>query len=233
MSSTKTPRARSLPASTVAPGESAIPVARINRIIKADKDVRVCSKEAVFLIAKATELMLGKLTTQAYHNARMDRRQKMVRYSDLAAAVHAHPAWFYLGEVIPSSLPLSAALELRQANDDLADAPAAVTTAAPTGGEGAAFTGKRVVKGKGRKSAPLPPSGEEGGEEVEMTAADGATSRKTRGKKIVLPAGEGGPDEDEDEFEDDGAEGDDGDEGSEFEDDGAGAGGKGRRMQLD
>lgn len=31
-----------------------IPTARVNRIIKADKDVRLCSKEAVFLIAKAT-----------------------------------------------------------------------------------------------------------------------------------------------------------------------------------
>lgn len=35
-------------------GESKIPVARVNRIVKADKEVRLCSKEAVFLISKAT-----------------------------------------------------------------------------------------------------------------------------------------------------------------------------------
>ncbi|GAA5823499.1 hypothetical protein JCM3770_004480 [Rhodotorula araucariae] len=37
-----------------AAGTSAIPVARVNRIVKADKEVRLCSKEAVFLISKAT-----------------------------------------------------------------------------------------------------------------------------------------------------------------------------------
>lgn len=33
--------------------QSAIPTARVNRIIKADKDVRLCSKEAVYLISRA------------------------------------------------------------------------------------------------------------------------------------------------------------------------------------
>lgn len=33
--------------------QSQIPTSRVNRIIKADKDVRLCSKEAVFLISKA------------------------------------------------------------------------------------------------------------------------------------------------------------------------------------
>lgn len=152
----KKQRLSSMPAPTVAPGVPAIPIARVNKIIKADRDVRVCSKEAVFLIAKATvrfpsllkrdqwvsrrcrvrrdegyvrqlervrarrqhqngallflegyklgrsprqtdllssasprrlaqELMLGKLALQAYQNARMDKRQKMVRYTDLGA----------------------------------------------------------------------------------------------------------------------------------------------------
>lgn len=34
-------------------GTSLIPIARTNRIIKADQDVRLCSKEAIFLIGKA------------------------------------------------------------------------------------------------------------------------------------------------------------------------------------
>lgn len=33
--------------------QSQIPTSRVNRIIKADKDIRLCSKEAVFLISKA------------------------------------------------------------------------------------------------------------------------------------------------------------------------------------
>lgn len=30
-----------------------LPTSRVNRIIKADEDVNLCSKEAIFLIAKA------------------------------------------------------------------------------------------------------------------------------------------------------------------------------------
>ena len=43
-------------------GTSAIPVARVNRIVKADKEVRLCSKEAVFLISKATVRPFSHLT---------------------------------------------------------------------------------------------------------------------------------------------------------------------------
>jgi len=44
-------------------GESKIPVARVNRIVKADKEVRLCSKEAVFLISKATVSCILRLCT--------------------------------------------------------------------------------------------------------------------------------------------------------------------------
>ncbi|GAA6043457.1 hypothetical protein JCM8097_002869 [Rhodosporidiobolus ruineniae] len=193
----KKQRLSSMPAPTVAPGVPAIPIARVNKIIKADRDVRVCSKEAVFLIAKATELMLGKLALQAYQNARMDKRQKMVRYTDLADAVHLHPSWFYLGEVIPTPLPLKTALDLRQANEDLAAAPSAVTTAAPKKDLSGV---KRVVKNKGGKGAgknALSGLGV-GGDGI----AGEVGQRKTRGKKLKLPAGEGGPDEDDFDEED-------------------------------
>lgn len=36
------------------PGVSLLPTSRVHKIIKADKDVRLCSKEAIFLISKAT-----------------------------------------------------------------------------------------------------------------------------------------------------------------------------------
>lgn len=222
--------------------------------------------------------MLGKVTTQAYQNARMDKRQKMVRYTDLctfflsfflslsspfpfrccspltaflsfhtfpptapfsppsasptrpvslppflhlspslppppsssAAAIHTHPAWFYLGEVIPSAMPLSAALALRQANEDLASKPSAVTTAAPA----KKFDGKRVVKNKGGKGAKVAPVGglpqtAAGGWEGEGVGGE-LGKRKTRGKKLKLPVGEGGEGSEGSEFGgSDGAEGDD------------------------
>ncbi|GAA5867338.1 hypothetical protein JCM8547_003312 [Rhodosporidiobolus lusitaniae] len=207
----KKQRTSTLPASTVPAGQAAIAMSRVQRIVKADKDVKICSKEAVFLITKAAELMLGKVTTQAYQNARMDKRQKMVRYTDLSAAVHNHSAWFYLGEVIPHPIPLSVALKNRQENDDVAERPAAVTTAAPSKN----FDGKRVVKSKGGKGKIAPsdlsalgmgPGALGVGEELGQ--------RKTRGKKLKLPAGEGGEGDEDDDFgegEFDG--GDDGDDG--------------------
>lgn len=114
-----------------------------------------------------------------------------------ADAVHFHPSWFYLGEVIPTPLPLKTALELRQANEDLAAAPSAVTTAAPKKDLSGV---KRVVKNKGGKGAGknalsgLGPGGDGIAGEVGQ--------RKTRGKKLKLPAGEGGPDEDDFDDED-------------------------------
>lgn len=35
-------------------GVSALPISRVNKIIKQDKDVKLCSKEAIFLISKTT-----------------------------------------------------------------------------------------------------------------------------------------------------------------------------------
>ncbi|BGP41110.1 hypothetical protein JCM10449v2_005079 [Rhodotorula kratochvilovae] len=173
-------------------GTSAIPVARVNRIVKADKEVRLCSKEAVFLISKATEFMIARMAQQAYEHARLQKKgAKIVKYADLAATCQSEQ-WYYLGEVIPPARPLAAALALRQQNEDVLNAPAAVVTAAPE----RAFEGKRVLKAKGKKGAPL-------------VGSDGtASARKTRGKKISLPAGEGGPDEEsEEEYEDEEDEG--------------------------
>ena len=88
--------------------------------------------------------------------------------------------------MIPTAIPLSAALALRQQNEDVLAGPSAVTSAAPE----KAFSGKRVVKSKSRKS--LDPSNVDGL----------ATARTTRGKKIKLPAGEGGGPEDDFDDED-------------------------------
>ncbi|GAA5824409.1 hypothetical protein JCM11251_000409 [Rhodosporidiobolus azoricus] len=188
----------SLPPSSVDPGQSAIPIARINKAIKADRDVKICSKEAVFLIGKATEIMLGKLTQQAYQHARMDKRAKMVRYDDLAAATHSSPSWFYLGEVIPTALPLSSALALRAANEDL-------TTSIPSSAAGAGKKTPKMPSTVGQKRVIKSKAAKNGGRGTAGLGLDGGELlgevRKTRGKKISLPAGEGGGPEPDD-FED-------------------------------
>lgn len=158
------------------------------------------------LAPTSQEFMIARMAQQAYEHARLQKKSaKVVKYSDLASTCQSDQ-WYYLGEVIPPSRPLHEALSLRQQNEDVLNAPAAVTSAAPE----KAFEGKRVLKSKGKKGQPL-------------VGADGEVgARKTRGKKIRLPAGEGGSgaeegDEDDDE-DDEGASG--GDSESAYEDDG-------------
>ncbi|KAK4054068.1 hypothetical protein OIV83_001093 [Microbotryomycetes sp. JL201] len=88
-------------------GVSQLPVSRVNKLIKLDPDVKLCSKEAVFLIAKLTEGAIGKLTSSAQQNARLRKRNKAVQYSDLAQAVQQRPEWFFLQDVIRPAAPLA------------------------------------------------------------------------------------------------------------------------------
>ncbi|KAF8937849.1 hypothetical protein BGZ58_002057 [Dissophora ornata] len=82
-----------------AKGVTVLPVARVKRIIKEDKDVQMVSNDAVFLISLATELFLESFTSKAYNLAKMEKR-KTVSYKDL--------------DVVPKTTPLSAALEKRR-----------------------------------------------------------------------------------------------------------------------
>ncbi|KAF9970563.1 hypothetical protein BGZ73_006717 [Actinomortierella ambigua] len=77
-------------------GTTALPAARIKRIIKEDKDINMVSNDAVFLISLATELFLESFMSKAYGLAKMEKR-KTVFYKDL--------------DVIPKTMPLSEALE--------------------------------------------------------------------------------------------------------------------------
>lgn len=116
-------RAPPKPSTSADPGVSLLPISRVHKIIKADKDVRLCSKEAIFLISKATvssrrarggrrqdargrgrelmvpsllvlqEFMLGKLTNTAYSSARLQKRAKLVKYQDLCASRPLPSSW--------------------------------------------------------------------------------------------------------------------------------------------
>lgn len=100
-------------ATTTHKGVSVFPVARVQRIIKADRDVDICSKEATFLISIATEIFIRRLTDEAYTNAKLDKR-KHVFYKDLSRAVQQTESLEFLRDAIPTAMPLSSALEARQ-----------------------------------------------------------------------------------------------------------------------
>ncbi|SPO26281.1 uncharacterized protein UTRI_02557 [Ustilago trichophora] len=87
--------------------------ARVARIIKADRDVDICSKEATFLISIATEIFVKKLTDEAYTNAKLDKR-KHIFYKDLSRAVQTTEYLEFLKDAIPTPVALSVALEARQ-----------------------------------------------------------------------------------------------------------------------
>ncbi|KNE57951.1 hypothetical protein AMAG_18359 [Allomyces macrogynus ATCC 38327] len=73
------------------------PHARIRKIIRADPDVNIISADAVFVVAKAAELFLEKLSWVAYETADGERR-RTVQYRDLVAAVELVDEYFSLEE---------------------------------------------------------------------------------------------------------------------------------------
>lgn len=58
---------------------SKLPLARIRTIIKADPDVAIASQESVFLISKATELFIDRLTKDIYRVTQANKRKTIQR----------------------------------------------------------------------------------------------------------------------------------------------------------
>ncbi|KAF9142568.1 hypothetical protein BG015_000750 [Linnemannia schmuckeri] len=100
--------------SGTAQGVTQLPVARVKRIIKEDKDVQMVSNDAVFLISLATELFLESFTAKAFNLAKIEKR-KTVSYKDLATAVTQHDSLEFLQDVIPKTMTLTAAIEKQRA----------------------------------------------------------------------------------------------------------------------
>jgi DNA-directed RNA polymerase I subunit RPA43 len=67
----------------------ALPVGRVKRIMRVDRDIKKVTSEAALLIAAATELFLGSLATGA-HTAAARRGRRTVRAVHVRAAARAH-----------------------------------------------------------------------------------------------------------------------------------------------
>ncbi|PVU85609.1 hypothetical protein BB560_006971 [Smittium megazygosporum] len=76
------------------PGTSIFPMSRVKRIIKEDKSVSLCSKEAVFLIAKATEFFIKSIASDSVELSK-------------ARVVDRVDKYFFLVDIIPPTVPLS------------------------------------------------------------------------------------------------------------------------------
>eukprot|EP01135_Chromosphaera_perkinsii_P010116 Nk52_evm2s2020 gene=Nk52_evmTU2s2020 len=89
-----------------------LPLARIKKIMKSDDDVGLLSQEAVFLVAKATELFAGYMGSEAYKATSRDKR-RTVQYRDVSKLVSDRDEFEFLQDIIPSQVPFRKYLEIR------------------------------------------------------------------------------------------------------------------------
>ncbi|XP_053978866.1 DNA polymerase epsilon subunit 4-like [Hylaeus anthracinus] len=74
---------------------SKLPLGRIKTIIKMDPEVNMVNQEAVFLIAKSTELFIDSLAKESYkHTARM--KKKTIQKRDVESAINNVDALVFL-----------------------------------------------------------------------------------------------------------------------------------------
>ena len=96
MKSAKRPRGSKAPAKAVEEEEEEVsadvqlPISRISKVIRTDKDVNKVGRDALFAIAKSTELFLESLALQSAAVVSKDRR-KTIQYKDFMDGLQQHP----------------------------------------------------------------------------------------------------------------------------------------------
>ncbi|KIY61588.1 histone-fold-containing protein [Cylindrobasidium torrendii FP15055 ss-10] len=129
-------------------GKSLFPVSRVQKIIKADKEIPIVSKEANFLISRATEAFIERLCESAAGVAQRSNRAT-VQHRDLATVVRKADEFLFLEDIIPWSL--SDAVAPKKKTKKVAVAPEGQSTLATH------FKGK----GKEQDDGPTAKPGEE------------------------------------------------------------------------
>ncbi|OQE44969.1 hypothetical protein PENCOP_c002G04181 [Penicillium coprophilum] len=123
-------------------GQSALPIARIKKIIQLDEDIVQCSNNATFVIAMATEMFIQYLAEQGHNVVKAERKpRKTVQYKDLASAVSHTDNLEFLSDVIPKTTTYKQFKE-KKAKD--------------AANQGAMEKGQRTINGTG---APSPANG--------------------------------------------------------------------------
>ncbi|XP_065508797.1 DNA polymerase epsilon subunit 4 [Caloenas nicobarica] len=72
-----------------------LPLARVKALVKADPDVSLASQEAVFVLARATELFVETIAKDAYAYAQQGKRKTLQR-KDLDNAIEAIDEFAFL-----------------------------------------------------------------------------------------------------------------------------------------
>ncbi|KAF8574328.1 histone-fold-containing protein, partial [Ramaria rubella] len=77
------------------PGKSLLPISRVQKIIKADKELPSCNKEAVFLVSVATEEFVKRLVQAGQQQASREKRTTVQR-KDIVTAVRRADEFIFL-----------------------------------------------------------------------------------------------------------------------------------------
>ncbi|KAF6757572.1 hypothetical protein DFP72DRAFT_239042 [Ephemerocybe angulata] len=86
------------------PGKSLLPVSRVQKIIKADKDIPIVAKDAVLLISLATEEFIRRIIGAGQRVANGEHRST-VQHRDLATVVRRIDEFLFLEEIMPYLSP--------------------------------------------------------------------------------------------------------------------------------
>lgn len=89
------------------------PLARVSRIVKADPDIQMTSKDAIWTIAVATELFIKHLTDSLIAKTKLDKK-KIASYKELSAVVDTQEEFEFLQEVIPEPIQAQEAFQFRK-----------------------------------------------------------------------------------------------------------------------
>mmetsp|Transcript_632 Transcript_632/g.950 ORF Transcript_632/g.950 Transcript_632/m.950 type:complete len:200 (-) Transcript_632:15-614(-) len=96
-----------------------LPLARIKKIMKADKDVKMISQEAPILFAKACEIFIRELTLRAWLQTEENKRKTLQR-NDIAAAISKTDMYDFLIDIVPrEDIKLSKKIEEAQRAPEL------------------------------------------------------------------------------------------------------------------
>ncbi|KAF8270800.1 hypothetical protein EI94DRAFT_1680204 [Lactarius quietus] len=99
------PKGKATPKATVAlareSGKSLLPISRVQKIMKADKELPIVAKEATFLISLATEEFIKRFSEASYHIAHREKRVT-VQQRDVASVTRRADEFLFLEGKEPS-----------------------------------------------------------------------------------------------------------------------------------
>ncbi|PIL22615.1 transcription factor [Ganoderma sinense ZZ0214-1] len=98
------------------PGKSLLPYSRVQKILKADKDLIMVQREAVFLISRATEEFVAQIAEASQAVASREGRAT-VQAKDLMSCIRRAEEYVFLEEAIPFLEPKPASIKPGKAKD--------------------------------------------------------------------------------------------------------------------